>query len=219
MVEATNVRAAPGIASMDELLPGIFHWKAFHEGIGMEVGSHCVRLHGEITLIDPMEPPEGLEWFRDAPPTRILLTNRHHWRHSGRFVEAFGCQVRCHRAGVHEFDDGREVEPFDFGEEVAPGIRALEVGAICDEDTALHVRSGEGILAFADALIRYRGALGFVPDSLIGADPERVKREMRRSLASLLDADFDHLLFAHGEPLVGGGKSALRRFLERGGTG
>jgi hypothetical protein len=29
-----------------------------------------------------------------------------------------------------------------------------------------------------------------------------------------MDIEFDHLLFAHGEPLVGGGREALRRFAE-----
>jgi hypothetical protein len=32
-------------------------------------------------------------------------------------------------------------------------------------------------------------------------------------LRGLLTRDFDHLLFAHGEPLIGGGRAALRRFL------
>ena len=31
----------------------------------------------------------------------------------------------------------------------------------------------------------------------------------------LLERDFEHLLFAHGEPLVGGGKSALRDFVAK----
>jgi hypothetical protein len=34
-----------------------------------------------------------------------------------------------------------------------------------------------------------------------------------RSLTELLAVDFDTLLFAHGEPIVGGGKQALREFL------
>ncbi len=34
-------------------------------------------------------------------------------------------------------------------------------------------------------------------------------------MRGLLTRDFDHLLFAHGEPLIGGGKAALRDFLQR----
>jgi hypothetical protein len=45
-------------------------------------------------------------------------------------------------------------------------------------------------------------------------DPERDKQALRDSLRGLLMRDFDNLLFAHGEPLVGGGKQALRDFLD-----
>jgi glyoxylase-like metal-dependent hydrolase (beta-lactamase superfamily II) len=201
---------------MNEILPGVHHWKAFHHGIGAEVSSHYVRSGNATTLIDPMEPEEGVEWFRTSgPPGRILLSNRHHYRHSDRFVEAFGSEVRCHRAGMHEFEDGPAVTPFVFGDEPAPGVTALKVGAICEEDTALHISAGEGALLFADGLINY-GSLSFVPDSLIGDDPAAVKRGLIDSLTALLDADFDHLLFAHGDPVIGGGKAALQEFVARG---
>jgi len=52
-----------------------------------------------------------------------------------------------------------------------------------------------------------------VPDFLLGDDPEAVKAQLRERLAALLDLEFDTLLLAHGEPVVGGGRDALRRFL------
>jgi hypothetical protein len=57
-----------------------------------------------------------------------------------------------------------------------------------------------------------RGALGFFSDSLLGAHPDRVKEGLKQAFHGLLDRDFDHLLFAHGEPVIGGGKAALRDF-------
>jgi glyoxylase-like metal-dependent hydrolase (beta-lactamase superfamily II) len=68
------------------------------------------------------------------------------------------------------------------------------------------------MLALADGLIHY-GDLSFVPDSLLGDDPERVKRELRDSFRRLLDRNFDALLFAHGDPIVSGGREALRDFV------
>ena len=56
------------------------------------------------------------------------------------------------------------------------------------------------------------GPLSFVPDFLMGDDPSTVQDELRAALRGLLDLDFDHLLFAHGEPLIGDGKAALRDF-------
>ena len=53
----------------------------------------------------------------------------------------------------------------------------------------------------------------FVPDSLIGKEPEKVKRGLKAAYARLLALSFDHVLLAHGQPWVGGAKQALRRFL------
>ena len=198
---------------IEEILPGVLHWTAFRETIGMDVHSYCVP--DSLVVIDPMEPAEGLDWFeQNCRPERILLTNRHHYRHSGRFVDRFGCRVRCHRAGLHEFAGGPAVEGFDFGDEVAPGITAPRVAELCPEETAFFVAAGGGALSFADALVRNDGGpLAFVPDYLIGDDAEAVKAGMLESFRELLELDFDHLLLAHGQPMVGGGKDALREFV------
>jgi glyoxylase-like metal-dependent hydrolase (beta-lactamase superfamily II) len=199
---------------MEEIRPGVWHWTAMHPRIRSEVSSYYVASSG--TLIDPMLPAEGVEWFREhGEPQRVVLTNRHHYRQSDDFRGAYGCPVLCHELGLHEFDGGPEVEGFRFGDELAPGMVALELGAICPEETALHIDLGDGLLSFADGLINH-GELGFVSDRLLGDDPDGVKRGLRASLEALLDRDFDSLLFAHGDPLVGGGKRALQEFVERG---
>ncbi|HKH40398.1 MAG TPA: hypothetical protein VKA41_00930 [Solirubrobacterales bacterium] len=197
---------------MEEVLPGVWHWTAEHPRIRIEVSSHWVPASG--ALIDPLLPPDrGLEPFRTQPPERVLLSNRHHLRHSERFAGQFGCVIECSRPGLHEFEGGREVRGFDFGEEVAPGIEALEVGAICPDESALFLREARA-LVIADGIIRYGGEMRFVSDGLLGDDPEGVKAGLRDAYSKLLERDFDNLLFAHGEPLIGGGKEALRRFAE-----
>jgi hypothetical protein len=206
----TTVPAARGGVSVKEIRPALYHWKAVHPKIGIEVSSHYVADSG--TLIDPMLPPGGIDWFGGSAPARIVLTNRHHYRQSDELRGEFGIPVLCHEAGLHEFEGGADVEGFRFGAELAPAITALEVGAICPEETALHIELHDGLLAFADGLIHH-GRLGFVSDRLLGDDPEGVKRGLRESLARLLERDFDSLLFAHGDPLLGGGKRALRDFL------
>jgi glyoxylase-like metal-dependent hydrolase (beta-lactamase superfamily II) len=199
---------------MEEIRSGLWHWKAMHPKLEIEVSSYYVA--GSGTLIDPMLPPEGVEWFREhGGPRRVVLTNRHHYRQSDAFRNELGCPVLCHEAGLHEFEAGPEVEGFGFGDQVAPGIVALEVGAICPEETALHIELGDGLLSFADGLINH-GELGFVPDWLLGDDPDGVRRGLHDSLRALLDRDFDGLLFAHGDPLLGGGKRALEQFVGAG---
>jgi glyoxylase-like metal-dependent hydrolase (beta-lactamase superfamily II) len=198
---------------MREVLPGVHHWTAIHPSIRQPVSSYYME--SAQMLIDPLVPPEGLQWFEARPPRQVVLTNGLHYRHSDRFAEKFGCIVRCSEAGLHRFDDGPDIEAFAFGEDLAPGVTAVEVGAICPDDTALHIAIGSGALAFADGLIRPDGGpLAFVPDFLMGDDPESVKAGLVDSLQELLARRFDSLLFAHGEPLVKGAKRALGEFVE-----
>jgi hypothetical protein len=188
---------------MEHIQPGLLHWTAYRDTIGADVHSYFHEPSG--TLIDPMVPPEGVEALVD--PQRVVLTNRHHYRESDRF----GCPVFCHEAGLHEFDDGREVQGFAFGDELAPGVVALEVGVLTPEETALH--AGDA-LAFADCVVRGDdGELGFVSDSLLGDDPEAVKDGLRAAFRRLCaEVEFDALLLAHGAPIASGGHAALETF-------
>ena len=190
---------------MDELAPGLLDYHAFHRGIGVTVHSHYVVDAG--VLIDPMQPDGELP----SEPRLAVLTNRHHLRHA----PDFGCPIRCHEAGLHEFaDSGVHVEGFAWGDELAPGVRTLEVGVLCPEESALHVAVGDGFLAFADAIVRADdGRLSFVPDFLLGDDPPAIRAGMRDAFARLLDEeDFDGLLLAHGDPVPTGGRAKLEAF-------
>ena len=198
---------------MEEVLPGVLHWTRVHDKIGTRVHSYFVADRG--LLIDPMVPEEGIEAVAEqGTPERIALSVRHHYRHSQQFVDRFGCDVVAHEAGLHEFEGGPPVAGFAPGDEIMPGVRVLRLGEICPDDAVLHVHSGLGALHFGDGLIRYRGRIGFVPDALIGDDPEGVKRRTIERLRELLEEDFDALLFAHGDPLVpSGGRDALSEFV------
>jgi hypothetical protein len=196
---------------MDELIPGVFHWTVVHPKIGMDVGCHFVVDSG--TAVDPLLPPEGLEWFEDQGVERVVLSNRHHLRHAEEIADHFGCPILCHESGLHEFEPGLEVQGFSFGDQLAADVAALDMSAICPDDSVLRIDAGEGALLFADSVIHY-GGLRFVPDNLIGDDPEAVKRRARELASDLLEQRFDHLLFAHGTPLLGNGRDALRAFAQ-----
>ena len=200
----------------------MFHWTAPHPRIGVEVSSYW--LDGSGVLFDPLVPPRaGLEWFaeRAVTPVAILLSNRHHYRESGRFAERFGCSVHCNRAGLHEFSHGEAVQGFDLGEELPGGVVACELGAICPDDTALHLPD-QRALVIADGVVRggpygQSGPLGFVPDSLMD-DPPATRRGLLAACARLLaELDFDHLLLAHGGPVIGDGRDLLQDLVDCGG--
>jgi hypothetical protein len=196
---------------MEEILPGLYHWYATHPNHGGQVSCHFVA--GSGTLFDPLLPDEGIEWFDEHQPQRIVLGTRHHLRHSEQIAERFGCPILAHSDGLHEFEGGPAVDGFGFGETIATGVRTLTMDAISPDDTAFHLDVAEGVLLFADSVVNH-GGVGFVSDRLIGDDPESVKRLVRERVTAMLGEDFDHLLFAHGDPLVGGGKQALREFAE-----
>jgi hypothetical protein len=196
---------------VEEIGPGIWHWSAVHPNIRIPVHSYYLRT--ERVLIDPIAPDDGLDWFGDhGPPTDVLLTNRHHHRSSALFAERFGVTVRCVRAGIHEFSDGRPVEPFEIGDRLPGGVIAHEVGAICPDETALHIPA-HAALAIADGAVRWEpgGPLMFVPDKFMD-EPAETKAALRDSYRRLLELDFDHLLLAHGDPFVGDGHAALAAF-------
>jgi glyoxylase-like metal-dependent hydrolase (beta-lactamase superfamily II) len=196
---------------MREIAPGLWHWTARHEHIGTDVSSYY--LERERVLLDPMIPSEGVEWFEErGAPEHVLLTNRHHDRHSWDFQDRFGTAVHCIRNGLYELEGRGRAEAFDFGDELPGGIVVHEVDAICPDETALYI-PGHRALACADGVIHYGEELGFVPERFMD-DPEETKRGLREAYSRLLelDLDFDMLLLAHGEPWLGGAKEALRRF-------
>jgi glyoxylase-like metal-dependent hydrolase (beta-lactamase superfamily II) len=193
---------------MKEIAPGVRWYTARRDKIGMDVSSYW--LPEERVVLDPMIPAEGLDAFAEAPPVHVVMTNRHHDRDAWAFAERFGSTVHCIRAGLHEIENRGEVEAFDFAEELPGGIFVHEVGAICPDETALHIPA-RNALACADGVINY-GGLIFVPDHFMD-DPEDTKAALRAAYARLAaDLEFDVLLLAHGDPVASGGREALREF-------
>ena len=204
---------------MREVLPGVFHWTTLHPRIQRDVSSYWLDRAG--VAIDPLVPSElGLEWFseRTSSPKAVLLSNRHHYRDSARFVDAFGCSVHCNAAGLHEFSHGEAVEGFEPGDTLPGGVLACEVAGICPDETALYLPEQRAV-ALADGVVRGRqgGSPGFVPDSLMDDSPG-TKRALLAAYARLLDQlDFEHVLLAHGDPLIGDGRAALQELVATGG--
>jgi hypothetical protein len=194
--------------SIHEILPGVLRWTARHPSAGIESGSHYLVEEG--ILIDPIAPSEGLEWFDDRRVAEILLTNRHHTRSAFDLQDRFGATIRAPRTGMHDLPADR-VQPYDFGDELLSGIRPHAISETWPDETALEIPAHRAV-AIADGVIDYEG-LGFFPDHLLGDDAEAEKQRLRDGFARLAaEVDFDHLLFAHGAPVLGDGREQLRRF-------
>jgi hypothetical protein len=191
-----------------EVLPGVWHWTAPHPSAQLESGSHYLVEEG--VLIDPIAPPEGLAWFDDRQIRGILLTNRHHTRSAFDLQDRLGVPIRAPRTGMHELPADR-VDPYDFGDDLGFGIRPHAVSETWPDETALELPEHRAV-AIADGAINYDG-LAFFPDFLLGDDPDAERQRLRDGFARLTaEVDFDHLLFAHGTPILGNGREQLRRF-------
>jgi len=190
-----------------EVAPGIVHWTARHPNIGADVSAYW--LADERVLLNPLAVPDGL-----GVPVAIVLTNRHHYRDSGELAERFGIRVHVPREGLHAFTAGEPVEPYADGDELPGGLVAHRIGGLSDDEYAVEVPRAHA-LAIADGVIRRGGGpLAFVPDGLMGDDPEGDKRGLADAYEALLDRiEIDHLLLAHGEPVAGDGGEQLRAFL------
>jgi hypothetical protein len=191
------------------------HWTTQHEGIDAPVSSHAVFPAGIV--IDPRVPEGGFAALAGWPaPRGVVLTSAHHARHAELFAEEYGIPVRTSRQAAERLDGALQTDVFGDGDEVARGVRAIEIGVLSPDEYALHLDVAEGAIAVADGVHRYPGELSFFRDSLLGDEPEAVKAGLRAAFRGLLDLPFDHLLLAHGDPVVGGGKAALRAFAEAG---
>jgi glyoxylase-like metal-dependent hydrolase (beta-lactamase superfamily II) len=190
---------------MHEIAPGIRHWTAPHPKIKVDVSSYW--LPDLRVLLDPLAVPDEVEGI-DA----IVLSNRHHKREAFQAAERFGAPIRAPRVGMHDFEDGDPVEPYDFEDPFADGaITAYQVTEYWPDDGALHIPSANALL-IADTVVGYDG-IGFVPDNLMGDDAEAEKRDIKQTLARLAEElEFEHLLFAHGTPIPGEGRERLREF-------
>ena len=196
---------------MREIFPGVLHWTAFNPNIDASVSSYYVEPAG--VLIDPMVPDDGLDAFRGREkPQQVVLTSGNHTRHADRFADAFGCAIVTSREGAERIGDALSVEIYSDGDDVAPGVRAVHIGVLSPDEYALHLTVTEPAIAIADGVNHYADTLGFFSDDLLGDDPDAIKNGLKQRLQTLLERDFEHLLFAHGDPIVGNGKAALRDF-------
>lgn len=207
-----STRGAGSQAAMREIAPGLFHWTAFHEPIGTRVSSYYIEPSGSV--LDPKRPEEGWDAL-PGRPQQVLLTSGHHARDAERCAATFGIPIRASSQAARHLGGALELETFSDQGEVAPGVTSIHIGVLSEDEGALYIRVAGGAIAIADGINAYEETLGFFPDNLLGEHPDRVRAGLKRAFAGLLELDFEHLLFAHGEPVVGDGKAALQEFVDR----
>ena len=172
-------------------------------------------------LIDALVPDELMDRLDElGPPREALLTNRHHWRDGTKLAARLGSP--CERPGWGCTSSGARIPwsrttsgtswrgarswptrwtrspPLPFP------LPPARTRAPCTSPAC-------PLSAVADGVTNHDG-LGFVPDSLMD-DPEDTKAGLRDAYARLADTlEFENLLTAHGDPVIGGARRALAQF-------
>jgi glyoxylase-like metal-dependent hydrolase (beta-lactamase superfamily II) len=203
-----------------EIAPGLWRWTCFYGEWKHDVGCVYHERTGEICLIDPLVPPQDAAHFwaaldRDAQrvggTVHVLVTIFWHTRSARDVVERYGAHVWApasakaavaRRAGV-------VTDPFRPGDPLPGGIEAFASGrpnevvywlpehrALVPGDVLLDAGSGGVRLCPASWLPRGTG-----------------HAELRRALTPLLALDPERILVSHGQPVLAGGREALRSAL------
>ena len=81
---------------MNELLPGLRHWRTHNPDIDYDVDCYWATSAGVSYVLDPLAPKEGLAVFDgEEAPQYVYMTNRLHDRSCAEFAERFGAPIWC----------------------------------------------------------------------------------------------------------------------------
>ena len=188
-----------------EIVPGVLTWPWFSERHGYDFNGYLLRHSGGNVAVDPVEmPDEVLESLLREGLTRIMLTNRNHFRAAAKLRERTGARVAVHPADA-EFVQQNGVAVDDrlaVGETVA-GFQVLDAHGKSPGEVALW---NGAMLIVGDACVGSPpGALKLLPPKVIDDLPA-----LQASLRRLAALPSQVLLLGDGASILQDGAAALR---------
>ncbi len=212
---------------MEELSDGLWRWTArhpeWHPGeFGAEVACFAARAGDTTLLIDPLLPPDPqpvLDAIEGALDDRlaILISIPYHVRSSEelwrRYRKDAETTIHGHPAAAKRLKDRSAFRAIEPGVPLPGGVTAHTIGKPRRYEMPIHVPS-HGALVFGDAVAETDGRLVVWATDKVDAKVERFYRErFNPTLEPLLELDFDAVLVTHGQPVLEGGRNALRAAL------
>lgn len=194
--------------SLETLLPGLRHYHVDDERIGFRSEAYVLESAEGAILIDPL-PLSPAALASIGTIAAIVLTAPSHQRSAWRFRSATGAGVYAPRGaeGLLETPD----VGYAGGDPLPGGLVAVHAPGPGDTHHVLHLDQGDGVLFLGDLLLCQ-------PDGLVRhltaehlSDPEAA----RDSVRNLLALRFDLVAFAHGRPIVAGGRGAIEAVAAR----
>lgn len=190
-----------------EILPGILTWQWFSERNGYDFNGYLL-LHGDGNVaVDPVEMQEDvLDGLARAGVSRIVLTNRNHFRAAAKLKARTSARVAVHPADA-AFVRAQGVAVDDelaAGGRVA-GFEVLDASGKSPGEVALW-DAGRRILVVGDACVgKPPGALALLSPKVID-DLPRLKDSLRR----LAELPAETVLVGDGAPVLRSGREALQ---------
>jgi hypothetical protein len=209
---------------MEKLTAGLWRWTArhpeWHPGeFGAEVASFALQAGDDTLLIDPLLPPEPEQVLETIDGTlgdrlAILITVPYHVRSAEELWRRYRgdaeTTIHGHAAAAKRLDDRSAFREIELGVPLPAGVTAHRIGKPRRHEMPLHVPS-HGALVFGDAVAEMDGRLVVWATDRVDAKVERFYRErFNPTLEPLLELDFDSVFVTHGQPLLDGGKKALK---------
>jgi glyoxylase-like metal-dependent hydrolase (beta-lactamase superfamily II) len=192
--------------AVEEVVPGVFHWRIRDERIGGFISAaHAVRGAEGTILVDPL--PVAPEAFAGLGAVEaICLTSGGHQRSAWRLRRELGVPVYA-PALSQTLEEEPDVR-YEDGDELR-GLRAIFTpGAGTTQHTFL--LDGDPDIAFvSDLLVREPDR----PLELIPAEYAHDIDGARRSVERLLELPFSVLCLGHGTPITDDPKAAIRAAL------
>jgi len=194
------------------LSPGIWIWHRYDAGVKADLFSTALAMKAGVVLIDPITPapPELARALTGSKVAGVIVTNGNHARAAAGFAQEHAASIYARR-GAEQHLGLERVCDVTAVVESSSDLTVLPIDGAAPGEIALHCAREGGTLVLGDALINM-GSHGFA--FLPAKYCENVKL-MRQSLRSLLDFEFQRLLFAHGTPIVTRARSRLVDLLDR----
>jgi len=209
-VSAAGGRSKMEEGAMKEIASGIYTWSKFSEPHGYDFNGHLVCHASGNICIDPVEPSaDDLSEIKGLGVARIVLTNRNHSRAAKALRAATGAPVAIHPADApHAKGQGTIIdEKLAVGQRVGP-LTVVAAAGKSPGEVALHWPERR-LLIVGDAVIGN-------PPGKCGLLREQVMDEpvtLRRSVAKLLELDFDTMLVGDGVSILSNAKERLKELV------
>ncbi len=190
-----------------------FHWNVYDTECKCDLSSTALVLKEGLVIFDPAPlAASALETLLAKAPLRsFVITNGNHARATLAFKEKFKKGVPIVTTAVTR----RELKEFKadvilLDSELLYGLAPMVIAGGSAGETAFYHKE-MGLIVVGDAVLNLSSEKGLeiLPDKYTD-DPSK----MKESLKKLLDLDFHTMAFAHGTPIVGRAKDALRAALE-----